>query len=302
MFSFIKWFGNYFENIKKNKGLWFTFLTTISLIGIFVSLYFVNFLVSDVAKKTYENQTKHYILEFKDELNQQIVSNRLIASILSKDETIGNLIFDQNSSSKLKQKLSSIESLLNSELGKSIVSVDLEKYNKQEKKIGVDISKKGAVILASLPMAKKDENIINIEVKRDITSIVDFYKKEQKDFLFFLTQNSINKIDRDYKKSHYQNFGDKYFIDSSKFNPNFLGSFKSTKLPKEMKDSGYIKGAKYFYVYKKVYDIRGDLAGFAVVGEEISGNNSFVNLVKNLVNSVTLVALGLIISMILFLF
>ncbi len=304
MFSFIKWFGSLVEKIKKNKGLWFTTLTILSLIGIFTSLYFVNFLVSDVAKKTFENQKESYVLEFKNKVREQNVYTKSISSLLSKDSSIANLIFsdDENSTKKLMQKLSSIEIVLNEEFGEKVTKVDIENYKKRQKHIGIDVTTYGPVFFSSIPMAKKDKEIINIELKKDIRVLVDDYKKEQKEFTFFLSENSINKIDREFKKKNYENFGDKYFVNTKKYNPNFIATLKNIKLPKEIKENGYIKGNRYFYVYQKVYDYDGNLAGFAVIGEEIRDSNSFVNLVKNLVNSVTLVALGLIISMILFLF
>jgi hypothetical protein len=304
MFSFIKWFGSFIQKVKKNKGLWFTTLTVVSLIGIFTSLYFVNFLVSNVAKKTYENQKNSYILEFKNKLSEQNQYTKSITSLLSKDSSIANLIFsdDENSTKKLTQKLHTLESALNEEFGDKINSIDLEHYKKRQKSVGIKISKDGAMFFSSTPMAKKKNSVINIELKKSMKILVDDYKKEHKDFAFFISENSINKIDREFRKKNYENFQDKFFIYTKNYNPNFLGAIKGVELPQKLDENGYIKGVRYFYIYQKVYDYEGELAGVALIGEEIKNSNSFVNLVKNLVNSVTLVALGLIISMILFLF
>ncbi len=304
MFSFIKWFGSMVEKLKRNKGLWFTFLTTISLIGIFVSLYFVNFLVSDVAKKTYENQKAQYIAEFK---NKIIVQNSCVNSIgivLSKDEGIGNALFesDENASIKISQKLALVQDKLNTEYKTKAISLGLVERKKAEKKVGIVVLKKGAFFRALVPMADKNGTIIEVDVKKDIAQLVEDYKREGKEFAFFISENSINKIDRDYKKKHFQSYFDHFFIDSTKYNSNFIGTLNFIKFNGKLEENGYMKNAHYFIVYQKVYDYNGDLAGFAVIAEKIKDNNSFVNLVKNLVNSVTLVALGLIVSMILFLF
>ncbi len=304
MFSFIKWIGSLRDRLKKNKGLWFTSLTVISLIGIFSSLYFVNFLVNDVAKKTYENQKSHYLLELKGKIREESLYVESIASVISKDENIANLYFlkDENSSKKIEQKIKTIQSLLNSKYNKEVISISLKECKNGKKINGIEVSTNGAVIKSSLPMLKDKDKIISIVVKKDISYLADSYKQEQKDFLFILSENSINRVDRDIKKRDYKNIDDKFFINTKAYDGNLISAIASRSFTKELKDEGYIKGSKYFYVYQKLYDIDGDLAGYVVVAEEIKDDNSFVNLVKNLVNSVTMVALGLIVSMILFLF
>jgi len=303
MFSFIKWFGSLLEKLKKNKGLWFTTLTVISLIGIFASLYFVNFLVSDVAKKTYENQKYHYVLELKNKLKEQENYTDSLATVISKDNSIAKLIFsdDENSTKLLDEKLLGIRQKLNEINSKEIINLSLTRSKEAQKRVGVDVTKKGTVIKALVPMAK-DGDIINVQLEESIVALVENYKKEDKDFAFLVTENSINKIDRQLKKKFFNSIDDRYFYHAKVFNDNLIQDIKSKIGELKLEDNGYIKSAKYFSVYQKVYDIDGDLAGIAVVAEEIKNDDSFVNLVKNLVNSVTLVALGLIISMILFLF
>jgi hypothetical protein len=304
MFSFIKWFGSLVERLKRNKGLWFTTLTTISLIGIFASLYFVNFLVSDVAKKTYENQKNHYVLELKNKFKEQENFIESVASVVAKDRSIANLIFndDDNSSKKLNSEIKVLEQKLNEINGKGVFTLSLTHSKKAQKVVSVDVGKKGTVIRATVPMANKSGDIINVDLQESIIKLVQIYKKEDKDFAFFVTENSINKIDTDIKRKLYQTVDDRFFYHSKVFNENLIQDIKKPLVDTKLENDGYIKSAKYFSVYEKIYDKDGNLAGIAVVAEEIKNDNSFVNLVKNLVNSVTLVALGLIISMILFLF
>ncbi len=304
MFSFIKWFSSTMQNLKRNKGLWFTLLTVISLIGIFASLYFVNFLVNDVAQKTYVNQKSHYVAALKNKILEQNNYVESVGTVLAKDEGIGKLLFadDANASKKILQKLSLIQEKLNAQYQKKPISLALTERKKQHKEVGVVVTKHGAYFQALIPMADKNGTIVHVDMQKCIASLVEDYKREGKEFAFFVSENSINKIDRDYKKSHYEIYHNHYFIQPKKYDSNFLSALKNLKMEEKLEENGYIKGAHYFIVYQKVYDFNGDLAGFAVVAEEIKNDNSFVNLVKNLVNSVTMVALGLIISMILFLF
>jgi len=304
MFSFIKWFGALMEDAKKKKGLWFTLLTTFSLVGIFVSLYFVNFLVSDVAQKTYENQKNHYVLGFKNKIHTENEYTEAIALSISKNQDIANTFFsdDENATKHIKEKSQQIQEKINSALGKKSLDISFVEVDKQTKIIGVDITKKRAVFKSSVPMIDNNGTITSVVVTKNIDTLVESYQKEHKEFAFLLNESSIHKIDRELKKSAYDSYHDKYYINSAAYNKTFLDQLRSVDFGGKLEENGFIKDSRYFYVYEKVYDVDGDFAGLAFVAEEVKDDNSFVNLVKNLVNSVTMVALGLIVSMLLFLF
>jgi hypothetical protein len=304
MFSFIKWFGSLIENAKKKKGLWFTILSTLSLMGIFISLYFVNFLVSDVAQKTYENQKSHYVLTFKSKITSQNEYVDAIAITFSKNQDIANDVFshDENATLSIQKKINQISQKLNTSLGEQYINISLNEGSKAEKILGIDVTKKGALFKSVVPMIDKNGTIISVVVTKEISALVQKYKKEHKEFAFFLNESSINKIDRKVKKEKYLNYHDKFYIKKGSYNQVFLDQLKNIEFETPLQESGFKKDNRYFYVYQKVYDVDGDFAGLAVVAEEVKDDNSFVNLVKNLVNSVTMVALGLIVSMLLFLF
>ena len=132
MFSFIKWFGSLIENAKKKKGLWFTLLTSFSLVGIFISLYFVNFLVSDVAQKTYENHKNHYVLSFKNKLMTENEYTEAIALSLSKNEDIAKEFFtpDENATKRIETKSQAISGKINNALGKESLNISFIEVKK----------------------------------------------------------------------------------------------------------------------------------------------------------------------------
>jgi hypothetical protein len=300
----MKWFGSFFEKLKKNKGLWFTFLTVISVAGIFISLYFVNFLVGDVAQKTYINQKNHYVLALKNKISSQNSYIDAVATVISKDKSIANEMFseDDNASMRIKQKADLLVDKLNKSIGKKSIKISFVESKKQKSVNGIDVTEHGAVFESIVPMVNKDGTIISVLAKKDMDTLVEEYKKEHKEFAFFLNESSINKIDKVIKKSDYISLNDKLYIQKDRYDSNLIANLKSTNLDKKFEEDGFIKSTNYFFTYQKVYDVDGDLAGIAFVAEEIKDDNSFVNLVKNLVNTVTMVALGLIVSMILFLF
>ena len=69
-----------------------------------------------------------------------------------------------------------------------------------------------------------------------------------------------------------------------------------------MRNSGYLVNKEYFKTYKEVVDINGVTVGYIILGEKVQGSNGFVNIVDNMTKSVTMIALGLVISILLFMF
>lgn len=306
MFSFIKWFGELIENAKKRKGLWFTTLTVISVIGIFLSMYFVSFLVSDVAKKTYENQKTQFELRLKNQFNlQKERALAIAATITVHDELKSNFItYDQNSTDKIKRFTARYNERITKMLNTNDFSITFERSDKfTELKIvnGLVVNDRGATFEASVPFVKTDESVINVVVNESMNSLVNVFKNENRDFVFILNESSINVVDRNIKKTQYEHIFDNYYVKTGAYQKGFVDIVKMLDYSKLMKN-GYFKDNNYFYVMQKVFDVDGDEIGIGILAENMSASNSFVNLVKNLVNSVTIVALGLIISMILFLF
>lgn len=69
-----------------------------------------------------------------------------------------------------------------------------------------------------------------------------------------------------------------------------------------MKNNGYLVNDVYFKTYKEVVDVNGVTIGYIIMAEKVQGSNGFVNIVDNMTKSVTLVSLGLVISILLFMF
>ena len=72
MFSFIKAIQNLLSELKKKKGLWFTLLSILSISGIFLSMYLLTSMTSNIAQEVYANMSVTYKnnLEYKFEDKQ----------------------------------------------------------------------------------------------------------------------------------------------------------------------------------------------------------------------------------------
>ncbi len=306
MFSFIKWFEAKWQEMKRNKGLWFSFLTVFSLLGIFVSLYFVNFLVSDVAKKTYENQKKHYYLESKALLDSYTKNVLAVATAVGLDTGI-QMLFQSDDENKT-DKITAIAAAYTQKFAQNLGDEDLFVHFTYRDKIvdtklvnGLKVNPQGVTITAAMPLSQKENIRFGLEVDQDIVALKRHYAKEHKEFALLLDRGAFSLIDPQIRKERYHTLFDTYYADLKTFDAEFVKDVGKAEL-KPLLKNGYSKDMHYFYTVKKAYGYDGQEIGLLVIGEKISEKNSFVNLIKNLVNSVTIVALGLIVSMILFLF
>ncbi len=306
MFSFIKWLEAKWQEIKRNKGLWFGFLTIFSLLGIFISLYFVNFLVSDVAKKTYENQKKHYYLESKALLDSYTKNVLAVATAVGLDTGIQELF--QSDDENKTNKITAIAAAYTQKFAQNLGDEDLfVRFTYQDKIVdtklvsGLKVNPQGVTITAAMPLSQKENIRFGLEVDQDIVALKRHYAKEHKEFALLLNRGAFSLIDPQIRKERYHTLFDTYYADLKTFDAEFVKDVGKAEL-KPLLKNGYNKDMHYFYTVKKAYGYDGQEIGLLVTGEKISEKNSFVNLIKNLVNSVTIVALGLIVSMILFLF
>jgi hypothetical protein len=306
MFSFVQWFRTLIDGAKRKKGLWFTLLSVMSLAGIFISLYFVNFLVSDVAKKTYENQKQQFNLRLANQIVTHKERTLAIATTVTQNESIKNIFFrdDENVTRDIKKSADELKMRISQTLDSKNFAINFkrsEKFTELKMINGLIVKDDRAKFQTLMPLVKTDKFVSSIVVTENIESLVSIFKKEKKEFLFMLNDSSINKIEKTIQKSKYTKIFEKFYIKSKSYDLGFVEETKSINYEK-LKNNGYLKTSQYFYVLQKMFNTDGDEIGIAMIAQNMSDDNSFVNLVKNLVNSVTTVAIGLIVSMILFLF
>jgi hypothetical protein len=70
----------------------------------------------------------------------------------------------------------------------------------------------------------------------------------------------------------------------------------------KMIKEGYIIDGVFYRTFKIVSDINGADIGYILVGELLDKEGGFVKIAKNMTNTITIVALGLVVSIILFMF
>ena len=316
MFSFIKALQNFFSNLKKKKGLWFTTLTILSIIGISVSMYLLSNMTTSIAKEVYINMSSTYINNLEDKIEDKKNEYRRIILGLQTNDT-----FKDNLNNKLV-----IDSILEnynknlSEMGFGQITLSFysisNQINQYKNIVNTVISRKtssfGFEVLADGPNIVYlfpiiiDSNVVGVvEIKENIISLKnDIERSKQTIFLFLLQEKMMNNLSDDLKNRRYRILVDGLRVEEQKYDSSLVSNVAEggQEEIKELKNNGYLVNDVYFKTYKEVVDVNGVTIGYIIMAEKVQGSNGFVNIVDNMTKSVTLVSLGLVISILLFMF
>ena len=316
MFSFIKALQNFFSNLKKKKGLWFTTLTILSIIGISVSMYLLSNMTTSIAKEVYINMSSTYINNLEDKIEDKKNEYKRIILGLQTNDT-----FKDNLNNKLV-----IDSILEnynknlSEMGFGQITLSFysitNQINQYKNIVNTVISRKtssfgfevlgdGPNIVYLFPLII-DSNVVGVvEIKENIISLKnDIERSKQTIFLFLLQEKMMNNLSDDLKNRRYRLVVDGLRVEEQKYDSSLVSNVAEggQEEIKELKKNGYLVNDVYFKTYKEVVDVNGVTIGYIIMAEKVQGSNGFVNIVDNMTKSVTLVSLGLMISILLFMF
>ena len=316
MFSFIKALQNFFSNLKKKKGLWFTTLTVLSIIGISVSMYLLSNMTTSIAKEVYINMSSTYINNLEDKIeDKKNEYKRIILGLQTndtfKDNLNNKLIIDsilENYNKNLSEmgfgqitlSFYSISNQINQY--KNIVNTVI---SRKTSSFGFEVLGDGPNIVYLFPIII-DSNVVGVvEIKENIISLKnDIERSKQTIFLFLLQEKMMNNLSDDLKNRRYRLIVDGLRVEEQKYDSSLVSNVAEggQEEIKELKNNGYLVNDVYFKTYKEVVDVNGVTIGYIIMAEKVQGSNGFVNIVDNMTKSVTLVSLGLVISILLFMF
>jgi len=316
LFSFIKALQNFFSNLKKKKGLWFTTLTVLSIIGISVSMYLLSNMTTSIAKEVYINMSSTYINNLEDKIEDKKNEYKRIILGLQTNDT-----FKDNLNNKLV-----IDSILEnynknlSEMGFGQITLSFysitNQINQYKNIVNTVISRKtssfgfevlgdGPNIVYLFPIIIDSSVVGVVEIKENIISLKnDIERSKQTIFLFLLQEKMMNNLSDDLKNGRYRLIADGLRVEEQKYDSSLVSNVAEggQEEIKELKNNGYLVNDVYFKTYKEVVDVNGVTIGYIIMAEKVQGSNGFVNIVDNMTKSVTLVSLGLVISILLFMF
>jgi hypothetical protein len=317
MFSLVKWLKSLLSNLKKKKGLWFTLLTTISIAGIALTLYLLTSMTQNVAKDVYVNMSKSYntILhnrignkqEMYEKISIAIQSDSTLISAMSQNDINGvdsmlkiyNTNYKKNGYKDITLTFYSALNQLN-QYRNAINSV----LGSKNRLFGIEVLSEGIFIQLLEPVYDKDKFIGVLEIKEPITSLKKYYKINNQIFVFALDKKMISLLSIKAKQNKYDDLFEELKVQTANYDGKFVASILKDGEDqfKKLKKVGYVVDDLYYKTYVKASDINGVDIGVFIVGENIEGSGAFVNVVDNMTKQVTTVALGLVISILLFMF
>jgi len=317
MFSFIKWIQATLSTLKRNKGLWFTTLTTVSTMGILLSIYVINSMTSNVAHQTYLEERRVDVSQLDSLIFSYYDSLLNYGSIVSVNREFINGIKNKDSK-KVNALLGKITNTINNNA--DISPLELRFYIKdhkvegnqnydiadmvietQQSTNGIVVNQNGVRILGIVPVMENNVSIGALEVTQSIHVLKDEFELRGKEFTFILSTPQLVFMNLEHKQGNYKKINDDFSVSFHEYDSSFYLNISKLNFD-ILRIEKYINNPQFYTTYDDVFDIHGNAIGMVLMGEDTDSANSFVKITKNMINSVTTVALGLIISLILFMF
>lgn len=317
MFSFFKFLQKTIKDLKSKKGLWFTILGILSIIGIFLSLYILTHMTENSSKEVYHSISSNYNKNYKNRVTKKeetlkkillsVESNNLLIDNIGKNDLIavGNSIAQYNDNFKktgfetLNLSFYPVVNQVN-QYRNSINSV----INSKAKAFGIEVLLDGIFFIYIEPVIKDNKLIGILELKEEVHNFKAEYLKDDIIFLFMLEERMLNKLSIKARNGKYREVIEQLHVEELKYDGQFFAKIIEAGKEKysEMLEIGYSVDDTYFRAAQKISDINGNIIGVVVLGETVEDSGAFVNIVDKMTKTVTTVALGLVISILLFMF
>jgi len=274
-------------------------------------------MTSSVSREVYKSMSNDYKLKAKNFSNLQLDQFRKTALVLTSNQTILNDLEKNNVSAivKTETKINNefsknginkyqINLYSNSNKTKVLRSSIISVLNSKNTIYGFEVMKDGVFSVYIQPLIKNDKVYGVIEVKESIHNYKINFESLGDEYVFLLDKKMLSQIGIKAKNQKYSDVINNLIIEKSFYDTKFAGTI--TDIEKSFFDSfietGYLIDGLYYRTYKIVTDINGVDIGVMVMGELIDDEGGFVNLADDMTKTVTTVALGLVISIILFMF
>lgn len=316
MFSFIKAIQNLLSELKKRKGLWFTILSVLSIFGICLSMYLLTTMTTKIAEEVYENMLVTYrsTLELKLEDKQKEYS-QVIIGLKINDNFKNNLnnkllldpIIDNFNKGLVAGGFNTISLVFyptSNQITQYRNSIN-SAINRKIPSFGIEILPDGAFVVYLEPILEGDNVLGVLEVKENILSLKkDFEKDGHKKFLFLMQEKMMTNLSVSARTGKYRPIVDDLRVEEEKYDGMFFSNIIEDESEgfKEFKREGYRVNKDFFRTFKEISDINGVNIGYIIIGEKVEGEGAFVKIVDEMTKSVSMISLGLVITILLFMF
>jgi len=317
MFSFFKFLQSTIKDLKKKKGLWFTLLAVFSIIGIFLSLYILTSMTDNVSKDVYANISSTYNKNYKNRVTKKEMNlKKVLLSVKANSTLVDNInnnnLLEVNKSVDEYNKSFKDTGFETLELNFYPVINQINQYRNsvnsviasRSKAFGMEVLLDGIFYVYIQPIIKDEKLIGILELREEVHDFKVEYSKDDVIFLFLLDEKMLNQLSIKARNGKYREVLEQMHVEELKYDGQFFAKIidAGKEQYKQMLDIGYSVDDTYFRSAQKVSDINGNIIGVIVLGETVADSGAFVNIVDNMTKTVTTVALGLVISILLFMF
>lgn len=314
MFGMVLKFQAFMERLKKNKGMWFTTLTTVAILGIIGTLYYLNSMTTRAAKNLYEGTNASYFYDLDSKINDSTQKLEASAALLVANQAftaaLGNAATATAQLKKVGEDLSKISKspvvaeFYTKNLVKVASSADNAVLNGQPYDYSKGLQK---ALTSNQPVSgleyQDGQVFIRVlyptangilEIKKSTDFLVDVYSANEKIFQVLLDKDLLDmrKV-QEYKN---QKIGKSFISVQSKTDAYFLDKLSNIDIDKTITDK-YTLTDEYFVLAKPILDPNGKRLGVVVIGEQILKENGLPKMVKSISNGLTTAALGLVVAL-----
>lgn len=316
MFGFIKMLNNLMTKLKQNKRLWFTSIFVVACAGISLALLMLISTTESISKEVYVSQSKNFVETYKDLVKVQEIKLHDISLLVSYDETLIQALGNNNLES-IKKIQKDINTKLNQKNQNTLSVTFYPTQNTTEKLrssvvsalqtknsiFGIEVLFDGVFYVYLLPIIKENIVIGVAEARESIYSIKDSFDRRSKEFTFLLDKKMLPFLSLKNRDGIYSDIGKNHLV-NIKIHNNKIVSYIANldgKIIEDLAKEDYISDKEYFLNSTIIRDVNGVDIGLIVLGESISQESGFINMVEKMANQVVMITLGLIVSLLLFL-
>lgn len=312
MFGLILKIQALLDNLRKNKGLWFSILTAASVLGIIGTLYYLNTMTERVTKNLYESTNAGYFYDLESTLSDTKQKLQAAAALSLSNQNYVASFAAQTGSQTLKAIAQAVKGESNAEIVVDFYSKDLVRIASSMEslnavKIGYDTKILQKAVATQKPVigteyqdghvyikcAHPTENGI-LEIKQNIDFLYDVYSTNGKIFQVLLDRELLDmKKLQDYKS---QQIGKNEISVQSKTDGEFLQKAGELDFSKIIEQK-YIIQDGYFILAKPILNPDGKRVGVYVIAERYMENNTLPKMVKSMSTGLTTAALGLVVAL-----
>ena len=317
MFGFIKMIQQFIAKLHSNKRVWFTTIFFTATIGVILATYLLISTTNRVSSKVFAQQTKEYELRLKSlerliqkklaQLSIAFLQNeKLLNAIEANDQETLLQISNQYSSSITEDEQNSLSIKFyatqnRSEILRNSIIASIQTKNDI---FGVEVVQDGVFYIYLKPIIKEEQVIGVIEVRQSIYALNGSFETINQEHVFLLDSKMLPLLALQVREGVYLPVGKNYLVNNKIYNSTTLGYISDVDYASLQKiaSGDYILTKDYYLNGVVVRDTNGADIGLIVMGQNINQDGGFIDMAKNMTNQVVMIALGLIVSLLLFLF